>query len=87
LVDDKSFHNARRRLCEIGFFERADDLKRPIPCSPDLFRASTSWMHYTPSDQEVKRLERRKRRRQAMVTRGQERRRNFIRSCGEGKTK
>lgn len=78
LVDETTFYAARKRLVDIGFLERRDELKRLTPGAPDVFSASSKWMHYQPSVAESARLRTMEQRKQRSVERGQARKRLFI---------
>ncbi len=78
LIDETSFYDARKRLVEIGFLERRDDMKRLTPGAPDVFSASSKWMHYQPSTAEAARLRTMEQRKQRSLERGQARKRLFI---------
>jgi len=90
LIDETSFYDARKRLVEIGFLERRDDMKRLTPGAPDVFSASSKWMHYQPSAAEAARLQSMEQRKQRSLERGQARKRLFIEKHPQrrkGKTK
>lgn len=77
-VDSKTFHCARRRLCEVGFFARTDNLKLIMPASPDVFEESIQWKSYVPSEMESTKLSRREGRKTALIERNKARRRGFF---------
>ena len=77
-INETSFYDARKRLVDVGFMVRRDDLKRLTPGAPDVFSASSGWMKYQPSDAESARLASSEQRKQNSLARGQARKRRFI---------
>lgn len=78
LLDERTFYDGRKRLVDVGFLERRDDLKRLTPGAPDVFSPSRRWTKYQPSDAEMARLAALEQRKQTSITRGQARKRRFM---------
>lgn len=78
LVDSHSFTDARRRICEHGFFRQAVELQTMKAGTPSIFLSSTEWRQFIPTGADARRLESRRKRKAATLRRNQERKAAYI---------
>ncbi len=82
LLDSKTFITARRAVCAKGFFRQAVELQKIAAGAPSIFVAASAWMKYTPTGEEARRLETRRKRKASTLRRGHERKTAFIQNGG-----
>lgn len=78
LIDHKTFYRAREKICQLGFFKRADSLKQIKACAPDVFIPSTDWKKFKPDPATEQSIRKKKEQQKTYLKRNEERKRKFI---------
>lgn len=82
LADNHSFVDARRRICEHGFFRQAVELQAMKVGAPSVFLPSKEWRNFIPRGADARRLQSRIKRKAATLRRNRERKTAFIQGKG-----